>query len=58
MLKNMTSRSKEKAYEAPEAEVIVYQVERNFLTDSPQTQDNYGGNYHLEDGGLGNGGNL
>ena len=54
----MTFRNKEKAYEAPEAEVIVYQVERNFLTDSPQTQDNYGGNYHLEDGGLGNGGNL
>lgn len=58
MLNNMTFRSKEKAYEAPEAEVIVYQVERNFLTDSLQTQDNYGGNYHLENGGLGDGGTL
>ena len=54
----MTFRNKEKAYEAPEAEVIVYQVERNFLTESPHTQDNFGGNYHLEDGGLGNGGDI
>ena len=54
----MTFRNKEKAYEAPEAEVIVYQVERNFLTESPHTQDNFGGNYHLEHDGPEDGGEL
>ena len=58
MLNIKNFRNKEKVYEAPEAEVIVYQVERNFMTDSLQSQDNYSGNYHLENQGLGNGGEI
>ena len=58
MLKNRTFRNKDKAYEAPGAEVLVYHVERNFLTDSPQTQDNYYGNYNLENEGPGYGGDI
>lgn len=51
----MVSRNFGKAYEAPESEVLVFQVERNFLGES---QLDYSGNYHLEDGGLGDGGNI
>ena len=54
----MVSSKLGKTYEAPESEVLVFRVERNFLTDSPQTSVDYGGNYHLEDGGLGNGGDI
>ena len=55
---NMVSSKSGKTYEAPESEVLVFRVERNFLTDSPQSSVDYGGNYHLEDGGLGNGGDI
>lgn len=54
---NMVSSKSGKTYEAPESEVLVFRVERNFLTDS-QTPVDYHGNYHLEDGGLGNGGDI
>ena len=54
----MVSSNSSKTYEAPESEVLVFQVECNFLTDSPQTSADYGGNYHLEDGGLGDGGDI
>lgn len=37
------------AYEAPQSEVLVFQVERRFLTDSIET---FSGNYRLQDGGL------
>ena len=39
------------AYKAPQSEVLVFQVERRFLTDS-QTES-FSGNYRLQDGGLG-----
>ena len=54
----MVSSNSGKTYEAPESEVLVFQVECNFLTDSPQTQQDYHGNFNLEDDGLGNGGEL
>ena len=38
------------AYEAPQSEVLVFQVERRFLTDS--SRDSFSGNYRLQDGGL------
>ena len=47
---------KDMAYEAPQCEVTVCQVERRFLTDS--TQSDFSGHYHLQDGGLGQGGDL
>lgn len=37
------------AYEAPQSEVLVFQVERRFLTD---TNTEFSGNYRLQDGGL------
>jgi len=43
------------AYEAPQSEVLVFQVERRFLTDS---ETEYSGGYHLEDGGLKPGGAI
>ena len=43
------------AYEAPESEVLVFQVERRFLTES---ETEHSGNYHLEDGGLKPGGAI
>ena len=43
------------AYEAPQSEVLVFQVERRFLTD---TNTEYSGSYHLEDGGLKPGGEI
>lgn len=43
------------AYEAPQSEVLVFQVERRFLTE---TNTEYSGNYHLEDGGLKPGGDI
>lgn len=49
----MVSSKSGKTYEAPESEVLVFRVERNFLTDSP-----YEGDYHLPGGGLGEGGDL
>ena len=49
----MVSSKSGKTYEAPESEVLVFQVECNFLTDSPYERD-----YHLENGGLGDGGTL
>ena len=55
---NMVSSKSGKTYEAPESEVLIFRVERNFLTDSPQSRVDYGGNYHLENGGLGDGGTL
>ena len=38
------------AYQAPQSEVLVFQVERRFLTDS--SRDSFSGNYRLQDGGL------
>ena len=49
MLNIKNFRNKEKVYEAPDAEVLVLQVERRILTDSVTE---YSGSYHLEDGGL------
>ena len=43
------------AYEAPQSEVLVFQVERRFLTES---ETEYSGSYHLEDGGLKPGGAI
>ena len=43
------------AYEAPQSEVLVFQVERRFLTES-ETESS--GSYHLEDGGLKPGGAI
>ena len=43
------------AYEAPQSEVLVFQVERRFLTDS---DTEYSGSYQLEDGGLKPGGAI
>ena len=43
------------AYEAPQSEVLVFQVERRFLTGSVTE---YSGSYHLEDGGLKPGGEI
>ena len=54
----MVPSNSSKTYEAPESEVLVFQVECSFLTDSPQASVDYGGNYHLENGGLGDGGTL
>ena len=44
------------AYEAPQSEVLVFQVERRFLTESET--ESFSSNYRLPDGGLGNGGDL
>ena len=44
------------AYEAPQSEVLVFQVERRFLTES--VTESFSGNYRLPNGGLGNGGDL
>ncbi|MBO4918338.1 MAG: hypothetical protein J5374_10725 [Bacteroidales bacterium] len=38
------------AYQAPQSEVLVFQVERRFLADS--SRDSFSGNYRLQDGGL------
>ena len=38
------------AYEAPQSEVLVFQVERRFLTDT--NTESFSGNYRLQDGGL------
>ena len=43
------------AYQAPQSEVLVFQVERRFLTDSNM---DYSRSYHLEDGGLKPGGDI
>ena len=43
------------AYLAPQSEVLVFQVERRFLTDSNM---DYSRSYHLEDGGLKPGGDI
>ena len=43
------------AYQAPQSEVLVFQVERRFLTQS-ETENS--GSYHLEDGGLKPGGAI
>ena len=43
------------AYQAPQSEVLVFQVERRFLTGS---ETEYSGSYHLEDGGLKPGGDI
>ena len=54
---NMVSSKSGKTYEAPESEVLVFRVERNFLTDS-QTPVDYHGSYNLESGGLQDGHEL
>lgn len=54
----MVSSKSGKTYEAPESEVLVFQVECNFLTDSPQTSVDYHGSYNLESGGLQDGHEL
>lgn len=43
------------AYKAPQSEVLVFQVERRFLTESDM---DYSRSYHLEDGGLQHGGEI
>lgn len=43
------------AYEAPQSEVLVFQVERRFLTESET--GSFAGNYNL-DKGLGDGGAI
>ncbi len=53
----MVSSKSGKTYEAPESEVLVFRVERNFLTDS-QTRVDYHGSYNLESGGLQDGHEL
>ena len=55
---NMVSSKSGKTYEAPESEVLVFRVERNFLTDSPQSSVVYHGSYNLESGGLQDGHEL
>lgn len=40
------------AYKAPQSEVLVFQVERRFLTGS-EKEESFSGNYRLQDGGLG-----
>lgn len=47
----------DRAYVAPQSEILVFKLERRFLTES-ETQSNFSGDYHLEDGGLKPGGSL
>ena len=40
------------AYQAPQSEVLVFQVESRYLTES-EKEESFSGNYRLQDGGLG-----
>lgn len=41
----------DRAYVAPQSEILVFKLERRFMGDSVQSE--FSGNYHLQSGGLG-----
>ena len=43
----------DRAYVAPQSEILVCKFERRFLNESETQQTDFSGNYHLQNGGLG-----